>query len=1191
MNLFRLPCGIPWGGARRLVLTLACLFALSGLSAQNVTLRFERAKLKTVMDEITRQCDLSFAYSREVVDADRIVSIDLKDAPIDAALQSLFPSGNGIDYAIKNRKILLSAGKQAVRVDSVIKGRVADDKGQPVVGATVVVVGTTQGTTTGLDGEFSLRVAADDPVLKVDFLGYEPQELRILPSQTTFDITLVPSSKEIDAVVVTALGITRKEKSLGYAVSKVSSEDLANTAGGNWLSGMAGKVAGLNLDQSSAGPGGSIRVTLRGEGSLSHDNNSALFVVDGVPINSGMSSNTTSGSYDAVDAPIDYGNGAGDINPDDVESVSVLKGPAATALYGSRAANGAIVITTKSGRKQKGIGITFSTGITWEKPGFWPDFQYEYGAGDYRKSTLASHMSNGITPDEYSFYTVPAEQSYNGEKISSFHSRYQFGEKVEGQLRYMYRSYDRASGTYTRVPYEVCDWYKGFFDTGVTYTNSVAVDASDGHGSQLRVSVKDARTDWIVPNTGYDVQTFSVSALSKRNKYIEAGVKLTYYRKDSDNLPISGYSNSSPLKSLIWQPTSASVDDLYNEWSSGLIRDYYAGVGGIKLCDSSLDNPYFVAYEQLNTMDRDRIYGNMSVTGHIIPEQLSLTLRAGVDFSNDFRTQQKPQYSHSYTNGMYREQTVRNVEFNTDFLLSWRRTFGDFYLNASLGGNAMLSNNSNVSLLANQLDEPNVFILQNVSGQLDVRATRTKKAINSFYGFLSMSWRDMIFIDVTGRNDWSSTLAPGYNSYFYPSFSGSVLLDQVFDFAERAPWVDLLKVRGSWANVGNDTDPYNLLATYANSPNFTGAYLLPSETLNYDIKPENVESWEVGLEASFFKKRLAFDVAYYFSETTDQIINVPSDWATGASSILINAGCVRNKGVEVAANFVPVATKDWRWSINLNWSKNWNKLVELADGVEMWQLNAKNTVGSRVFVYAYPGTELGRIYGVGYERAPEGAFYYDEAGRKVDCGGEVVVNAATGNPVLGTEVKDLGSIYPQWKAGMTSSLRYKNLSLNMTFAASYGGRAYSLTNAILAYMGKTTASLPGRYDGLVHPGVNRNEDGTYAPNRTVTTDIVEYYNLYTLNRNNVEANTFDTSYLKMKELRIEYSLPKRICSKLKVFQNITLGVYATNLFCITNWPQFDPEVASLSGSSLYRGVETGGFPMTRNYGFSLKLGF
>ena len=1061
MNLFRLPCGIPWGGARRLVLTLACLFALSGLSAQNVTLRFERAKLKTVMDEITRQCDLSFAYSREVVDADRIVSIDLKDAPIDAALQSLFPSGNGIDYAIKNRKILLSAGKQAVRVDSVIKGRVADDKGQPVVGATVVVVGTTQGTTTGLDGEFSLRVAADDPVLKVDFLGYEPQELRILPSQTTFDITLVPSSKEIDAVVVTALGITRKEKSLGYAVSKVSSEELANTAGGNWLSGMAGKVAGLNLDQSSAGPGGSIRVTLRGEGSLSHDNNSALFVVDGVPINSGMSSNTTSGSYDAVDAPIDYGNGAGDINPDDVESVSVLKGPAATALYGSRAANGAIVITTKSGRKQKGIGITFSTGITWEKPGFWPDFQYEYGAGDYRKSTLASHMSNGITPDEYSFYTVPAEQSYNGEKISSFHSRYQFGEKVEGQLRYMYRSYDRASGTYTRVPYEVCDWYKGFFDTGVTYTNSVAVDASDGHGSQLRVSVKDARTDWIVPNTGYDVQTFSVSALSKRNKYIEAGVKLTYYRKDSDNLPISGYSNSSPLKSLIWQPTSASVDDLYNEWSSGLIRDYYAGVGGIKLCDSSLDNPYFVAYEQLNTMDRDRIYGNMSVTGHIIPEQLSLTLRAGVDFSNDFRTQQKPQYSHSYTNGMYREQTVRNFEMNTDFMFNYKDSFGDFHLSAALGGNRMYQKLQNVTQTAENLQEPDVFLLVNVDGRLLSSNTRREKGVNSLYGYVNLSWRDMLFLDLTARNDWSSTLAPGNNSYFYPSVGVSFLLDEALGFRERAPWVDMLKLRGSWANVGNDTDPYQLTAIYSNS-DFQGGYRLSSAIQNYNIKPENIESWETGIEARLFGGRIGLDVAYYDSTTTDQIITVPADWATGAASKLINAGEVNNRGVEVALDLRPVETKNWRWDIGLNWSKNWNKLVALAPGVEMWQLNSKLTVGSTVFTYAYPGGVLGRLYGIGYETAPEGSFYVDEAGKFVDCSGARIIDAETGNPVLTETLKDLGSIYPNYKAGLNTRLSYKGLSLAMTFTAQQGGRAYSVTSAVLSTLGKLENFLPGR---------------------------------------------------------------------------------------------------------------------------------
>ena len=1075
-------------------------------------------------------------------------------------------------------------------VEGTVVGREGSQAAVPLVGVAVVVKGSLRNhAVTDLQGRYSIRVPSSTDTLQFTYLGYKPLE-RVVGSRTRLDVEMLSESQQVDAVVVTALGLTRKEKSLGYAVSTVGSEDLNNTVTNNWLNGMAGKVAGLNFDTSSAGPGGSIRVTLRGEGSLAYDKNEALFVVDGVPINSGMTSNTENGSYGSTVSTIDYGNGASDLNPDDIESVSVLKGPAATALYGSRAANGAIIITTKSGLKSGGLRVTFNSNVTLEQAGFWPDFQEEYGSGVYESAQI-----DGVTtPPEYSYWNVAADKSDTGQKITRYHARSSFGERYDpSKMRYIYSSRNWDTDEYTRKPWVAQDWYKGFFRTGVTYSNSISIEGGNGKGNSARVSFKDMRNDWIVPNTGYESQNLSFSFSTRISKAVTVSGKANYYRKNSDNLPSAGYSTASPLYALIWNPSSVSVDDMYAEWSEGRIAAMNAAgtTGSGNLINPSSDNPYFMVYEQLNTQDRDRVYGNVSVNVNIWREKLTLMLRGGMDLNNDFRTQRKPQYSIGHTKGWYREQTVRNVEFNTDFLLSWRRTFGDFYLNASLGGNAMLSNNSNVSLLANQLDEPNVFILQNVSGQLDVRATRTKKAINSFYGFLSMSWRDMIFIDVTGRNDWSSTLAPGYNSYFYPSFSGSVLLDQVFDFAERAPWVDLLKVRGSWANVGNDTDPYNLLATYANSPNFTGAYLLPSETLNYYIKPENVESWEVGLEASFFKKRLAFDVAYYFSETTDQIINVPSDWATGASSILINAGCVRNKGVEVAANFVPVATKDWRWSINLNWSKNWNKLVELADGVEMWQLNAKNTVGSRVFVYAYPGTELGRIYGVGYERAPEGAFYYDEAGRKVDCGGEVVVNAATGNPVLGTEVKDLGSIYPQWKAGMTSSLRYKNLSLNMTFAASYGGRAYSLTNAILAYMGKTTASLPGRYDGLVHPGVNRNEDGTYAPNRTVTTDIVEYYNLYTLNRNNVEANTFDTSYLKMKELRIEYSLPKRICSKLKVFQNITLGVYATNLFCITNWPQFDPEVASLSGSSLYRGVETGGFPMTRNYGFSLKLGF
>lgn len=637
-------------------------------------------------------------------------------------------------------------------------------------------------------------------------------------------------------------------------------------------------------------------------------------------------------------------------------------------------------------------------------------------------------------------------------------------------------------------------------------------------------------------------------------------------------------------------PTSVSVNDYYNEYKSGRINKVYEeGLKTNLLINATADNPYLQVYEQLNTLARDRVYGNVSLDISLIKNKLNLALRSGMDMSNDFRTQRKPFYSNGYMSGMYKEQTVYNFEMNNDFLLSYKDRFGDFDINASLGGNSMYSNYRNVIITASRLLEPGIYMLRNSDGNLLVNPTRRRKGINSFYGFANIGWRNMLYLELTGRNDWSSTLAPGNNSYFYPSVNVSVLLDEVFNLHQRASWIDMLKIRGSWANVGNDTDPYELEQVYNNS-DFVGSYLLSNKVQNYNLKPENVESWEFGLEARMFKNRLGLDFTFYNTNTTDQIINVPADYATGASSRIINAGKVNNKGIEISANIKPVRTRDWKWNMTLNWSKNWNKLVELAPGVNLWQLNTKNTIGQRVFIYAYPGKELGRIYGTGYERAPEGAFYRDGNGNKVDCSGQVVVDAATGNPVLGTELRDLGSIYPDWKAGMTQTLSYKNFTLYMSFSAQMGGHAYSVTNFGLSYMGKLKNSLEGRYDGLIHPGVNRAADGTYTKNEKITTDIVDYYNLVKWNRNNVEENTFSTSFLKMKECRLDYKFTPKMCSALRL-QGLSLGVFATNLFCITQWPQYDPEVASFSGSSLYRGVETGGYPMTRSYGVNLKLAF
>lgn len=1069
----------------------------------------------------------------------------------------------------------------------------ADGK-TPVVGASVIIKGTTIGVSTNVKGEYSIKVPSRESTIMFQSLGYETQEI-VAGGRSRIDVTLQSSAQKIDDVVVTALGITRQEKSLGYAVSKVTSEELNTTVSSNWLNGMNGKVAGMNFDQASTGPGGSVRVTLRGEASLSHDNNTALFVIDGVPIASDMTSSTRGSSYDDTDAPVDYGNGASDLNPEDIESVSVLKGPAATALYGSRAANGAIVITTKSGKNGagKGLNITFNSSCVLEQAGFWPDLQNEYGAGN-------ANASNRDQQRFYSFWSVPANLSDTGKAVPRSHSVYSYGPRFEGQMFYNYDSavWGNNNGSwaptaYKRLPWEAQDWYKGIFETGVTWSNSVSIEGSAGKGNSMRVSIKDMRNDWILPNTGYNSQNVSISVDQKINKVVKLGAKVTYYRKNSDNIPMSGYSAASPLYTLLWNNSSISLDSYYDEWSTGrlksLLHNYYTtGTNSTYIINRTADNIYMQLYEQLNTMDRDRVFGNVNATFQILPS-LTLMVRSGIDFQSDFRTQRKPKYSTKYPDGLYKEQTVRQYEMNNDFLLSWGKHFGDFDVKASFGGNNMVFDYSNVQLVADKLMEDGVYTIQNSLYPASNRTERRQKSINSFYGVVSLGWRSMLYLDITGRNDWSSTLAPGYNSYFYPSVSASVLVNEILG-QKNPKWLDMLKLRGSWANVGNDTTPYALLQTYANT-DFTSGYKLGTDIKNLKLKPENVESWEVGLEAHFLQNRITFDAAYYDSSTTNQIINVPVDPITGAFYKIINAGEVNNHGFELSASFTPIKTKDIRWSINVNWSKNWNKLVELAPNVEFWQLNNANTFGNRVYIRAYPGTELGRIYGQGFKRAPEGAYYVDSNGTKVDCSGEVVVSPTNGSPVLSSELYDLGSIYPDFTGGFSTSFAWRNLRVSASFAYQYGGRAFSISMANLSLSGKLKNTLPGRYEGLMVEGVKQMSDGTYAKNDVIVTDIADYYTTFKYSRDNVESSTYDCSYLKMKDLRVEYTLPKKLCAKTRVLQGASIAFFATNLFCVSEWPMYDPEVGSMNGASISRGMEAGAYPMTRSYGFNLKLQF
>ena len=1067
----------------------------------------------------------------------------------------------------------------------------------PVFGATVVLKGTTTGTSTDARGAYSIRVAGASPVLEIQFLGYIKQELAV-GDRNVINVVLQEEAIEVSAVVVTALGLTREEKSLGYAVSKVASEEITQVVTNNWLSGMSGKVAGLTFNSASSGPISSMRVTLRGDASLSYGANEALFVVDGVPIRSGTTATSSSSSYtnSGSDFPVDFGNGASDLNPEDIESVSVLKGPAATALYGSRAANGAIVITTKSGRKTKGIGVTLNSSVVVERPGYWPDFQTQFGSG------------SDMGLNEYNFWTLDPSLVGTTDYPPRNLSRYAWGEEFsEDKLRYQYAGKNWETGEIVKTPFVYQDdWFTGIFQDGITYNNSVDISGSNGEGQNIRFSMTDTRNKWILPNTGFQKQSYALSFESPVNKWINFKTKVNYYRTDSDNMPMAGYHQTTVMYDLMWGYNSNSMADWRNEYFKGrfnaINRAATISEGGNSLVFAGTGsyNPYRVLYEELNTTDKDRVFGNLGLTIKIA-RGLTLDLRTGMDFGNEFRTQRKPKMTFGWENGFYREQGFMTFEANSDFLLKYERSFLDSRLTTTtaFGGNNMSSHYRSNTVQLDELDIEGVYHIDNVPFGIYQRPSsfRNYKMINSLYGFMTLGWDDTYYLDITGRNDWTSTLAPKNWSYFYPSVALSVLVDQMFDFRTTLPAVSMAKLRLSWANVGNDTSPYGLDQYYSAS-SISGGYTLPSLIPDPMIEPENMESWELGLDTKFFKNRLGLDIALYRSSTTNQIISLDIDPIVGASSMRINVGEITNKGIEMSMYATPVKTSDFTWNLNFNWAANRNTLVSLHESLDPsqpYEHDMGTTIGGRLHLYSYVGQEMYQLYGFALKRAPEGSFYTDNNGERVDCSGQVLIDATTGLPsVESTADHFLGKVNPDWKGGFGTSLRYRNLSLSALFSYQMGGHRFSVTHGILSYQGKLTNSLEGRYDGIVAEGVNMTGTGeaaTFQPNNTVTNSIYTYYQAITLDRYNGEAHTFETSFLKWKEVRLEYALPSVFIQKTRVLQGASVAIFATNLFSWDKWPQFDPEGGMLTGTNVFNGIEAGAYPMTRTVGANLRLSF
>lgn len=1080
----------------------------------------------------------------------------------------------------------------------VVRGTVFEADGKtPLTGTNISVKGTSLRAISDLDGRYSIEVSGEKPVLVFQFLQYLDQEIPVGP-KSEINVIMKEDPVLLEEVVVTALGLTRQEKSLGYSVSKLDNDDLTQSVSNNWLNGMAGKVAGITMNGASTGPINSLRVTLRGDKSLNYGKNEALFVVDGIPVRSGTTATSSSSSYtnSGSDFPVDYGNGASDINPDDIETVSVLKGPAATALYGSRAANGVILITTKSGRKNKGVGVTVNSSVVLEKAGYWPDFQTEYGSG----------ADMGL--NEYNFWTLNPDIVGSNDYPPRNLSRYAWGEKFDpNKLRYQYAGKNWETGEIKRTPFVYQDdWFTGVFRTGVTYNNGISISGSNGQGTNVRFSINDTRNEWILPNTGFTKQSLSFALEAPVNKYIKFNTKINYYKTDSENMPMAGYHQTTVMYDLMWGYNSNSMNDWKSEYFGGRFnatnRNATISENGNSLVFAGTGsyNPYRVLYEELNSTDKDRVFGNAGFSIDLSPvtKGLTLDIKTGMDMGVEFRTQRKPKMTFGWENGFYREQTLVNYEFNSDFLLKYQKDFVDNRLSSTVafGGNNMTYKYNTNKIQLNELDIDGVYNTSNVPTGVNPIPTnyRSEKVINSLYGFWSLGWDNTYFLDVTGRNDWSSTLSRGNWSYFYPSVAGSVLLNELLDFQSNLPAVNFAKLRLSWANVGSDTDPYSLDQYYSTS-SISGGHTLPNDIPNPLIKPENVESWELGLDTRFLNNRLGLDVALYNASATNQIVSVDIDPIVGASSMKINAGEINNKGIEIALSATPVKTRDITWNVNVNWSKNINKLVSLQDGWDPsipLETDMGTTIGGRLHVYSYVGEEMHKLYGFGLKRAPEGSSYTDENGNKVDVSGKVILNATTGLPSMTAEPDVfLGNVNPEWKGGFSTDFRYKNVSLSLFFSYQWGGHRFSVTNGILSYQGKLKNSLEGRYDGIVVDGVNEISEGVYQKNNVVTDNIYTYYQALALDRYNGEAHTFNTSFLKMKEVRLSYSLSDKLCRKTGFLQGGSLSLFATNLFSWDNWPQFDPEGGMMTGTNVFNGIEAGSYPMTRTFGVNLKLAF
>lgn len=1043
---------------------------------------------------------------------------------------ALFLSGSvtGIASALP----MTAPGNMDILQQTGCTGTVLDENGDPIIGASVTIKGSAKGSVTDMDGKFNLPGVNQGATIRVSYIGYEPQD--VVWNGQPLKVQLKDSSKSLDEVVVTALGIKRQERSLGYSTTLVKGDEFTMARDPNLGNALSGKVAGVSVAGNSTGVGGSSRVVIRGNASLT-GNNMPLYVIDGVPFdNSNQGSAGTWGG-------IDMGDGLSDINPDDIESMQVLKGAAASALYGYRGGNGAILITTKSGKKGKPVSIDFNNNLTFNLIYDYRDFQKVYGQG-----------TEGVRPMDVA--TAQATETSS------------WGDRMDGGKAVNFLGNEYA--------YSYIDNWKNFYNTGINNTTSLSISGASDKIT-YRFGVSNMYDKSILPNSNINQQGINMNTTYDILKNLHLTVNANYVFEKFKGRSNLSDGNGNTNASLLHRANSFDIrwlerGDANSDWGTSTTGTELLGGTNVYF-----NNPYWLQYRKTNDTNRNRLTGAMTLKWDITDW---LYIQGAVQrdgYNMDFK-QVQPTGAAADPAGWMTEWYKTYSEMNLNYLLGFNKKFGVWDIGATLGGNRQ----RNITKQWME-DGGRPFIVDGLWSMNNLGAHNPKKVyteyrVNSVYATADFGWKNQVFLNLTGRNDWFSTLSPQNNHYFYPSATLSWVFSDSFKMPE---WFTFGKIRASYASASNGTSAYQNMLQYT-VENFTingqhTAYPSNSTYPNEALKPVRITEYEVGLNLAFLKNRLSFDMAYYVKKTTDDIAQVSTSNGSGWGSRIMNVGKIKNNGFEFMMNVVPIRNKNFMWEFTYNMAYNNSKVEYLGEGVERLSIDGASARSGNVTIQNIVGSSYGELVGYKYKR---------------DANGNIVFE--NGIAQHSDQVESLGNGVYKLTGGFSNTLRYKEFSLSFLLDFKWGAKLFSGSNYSFYSEGLHKKTLIGRENdskgNIVGDGVMLDANGNYVKN-TVGVTAQEYWQGIVSN-NIAEEFVYNASFLKLRELSLGYTFPQTILSKLKFVKGMTLSLVARNLWTIIkHTDNIDPE--SAYNTSNGQGLELNGYPATRSVGFNVNIKF